>query len=227
MLAFILFIVGLSSQTALSFDCPKTITGIEMRRALNRWTGPGYGILAADHSLPALDLAALRAEFSQPGILVLHAGHQRVSPGTYFTQTHQMRASDTIYRPLRAYVDELGALMNLSMAWEEQVIVSGAELRVGLGGVEADHDMGWHEDGDYMAAAVVLDGKEMQYRVADDTGEVSNEILTLPLGKTAIYSCKRRAARHGTRSLLHRHIADPNSVLLIVRFSHREDASNR
>jgi hypothetical protein len=224
MFALLLFFVGLSSQTAFSFNCPKTITGIELRHALDRRIGAGLGILGADHSLPALDLAAIRAELTEPGTLVIHGGRQRISPGTYLTNTGQMRASDSIYRPLSSYVEDLGSMMNLSLPLDEQVIVSGAELRVGLEGVEAADDLGWHEDGDYMAAAVVLSGKEMQYRVA---GELSKEILTLPLGKTAIYSCKRRAARHGTRSLLHRHVPDPNSVLLIVRFSHREDASSR
>ncbi len=227
MFALLLFFTGLVSQTAYSFECPKTITGIELRRALDRRMGPGYGILAAGHSLPALDVEALRAEFSRPGILIVHGGRQRVAAGTYLTDTHQMRASDNIYTPLRAYVDELDGFMNLSLPRDEQVIVSGAELRVGLSGVEAADDLGWHEDGDYMAAAVVLSGNEMQYRVADDKGELSKEILSLPLGKTMIYSAKRREARYGTRSLLHRHLPDPKSVLLIVRFSHRQDASNR
>ncbi|GEM_PF-7094627 len=227
MFALFLLFLGLGSQTAYSIECPKTITGIELRRALDRKMGPGYGILAASHSLPALDVDALRAEFSQPGILVVSGGRQRIAPGTYLTDTHKMRASDSIYAPLRAYVDELGGLMNLSLPWDEQVAVSSAELRVGLDGVEAADDLGWHEDGDYMAAAIVLSGHELQYRVADETGELSNEILSLPLGKTMIYSSKRREARYGTRSLLHRHLPNPKSVLLIVRFSHLQDASNR
>jgi len=163
MFALLFIFLGLSSQTAFSTNCPRTVTGIELRQALDRKLGAGFGILTADHSLPALDLAALRAEFSQPGTLVLHAGRQRVSPGTYLTHTGQVPASETFYRPLRSYVDELSGLVNLSLPGDEPVIVSGAELRVGLDGVEAMEDLGWHKDGDYMAAAVVLAGGEMQY----------------------------------------------------------------
>lgn len=227
MFALLFLILGLGSQTALSFECPKTITGIELRRALDRRMGPGFGILADDHSLKVIDAAAIRAEFPKPGLLVINGGRQRLSPGTILTDTHTIKASEAIYRPLQEYTQELAGFMNLSLPWEEQVIVSGAELRVGLAGVEAADDLGWHDDGDYMAAAVVLSGNEMQYRVADATGELSKEILSLPLGKTIIYSARRRAARHGTRSLLHRHLPHADSVLLIVRFSHRQDASNR
>jgi hypothetical protein len=227
MFALLFIFLGLSFQTAFSTDCPKTLTGIELRQALDRQQGAGFGILAAHHSPPALDLAALREEFSQPGTLVLHAGRQRVSPGTYLTQSGQMPARETFYRPLRTYVDELGTLMNLSLPGDEPVIVSGAELRVGLDGVEAMEDLDWHKDGDYMAVAVVLSGSEMQYSLADDKVHLSQNILKVPLGKPLIYSCERRAARHGTRSLMHRHVPNSDSVLLIVRFSHVADAGNR
>jgi hypothetical protein len=220
LLTFLLVFVSAIGQT-----CPQTITGIALKSALDRRTGPGHGVLADTHSIPPLDMAAVRTNLSGSGSLIVHPGRQNLSPGMFFTDSHQWRASAETQDRLRAYTDQLAVWVNLALPYDEQVIVSGAELRVGLPGVEANHDMGWHEDGDYLAAAVVLSGIPMRYLVAQDNAS-PGATLEVPIGKTFVYSCERRSARFGTRPTIHRHFPSLDSVLLIVRFAHIQDARN-
>jgi hypothetical protein len=196
---------------------------------LQRSSGKGFAVLDTTDFFPTQTMHRIFNRLPKPSTVVLVSHDVFVAGEILSGKKENQRLSSEELHPFQEYLAWLSQKINQTLPIDEQVLISGADLRVSSAGGKKNLFPEWHQDGGYLAAAVSLLGSGTEYLFESPIG-LFEDLTALrlktqkygktPEGQTLLFSGKDRFDNFGDIApTLHRSpIADTDRMFMIVRY---------